>query len=395
MHMFVEDSFHRHFCKKILNSAKRNNRTLSPLVSVSFGSCEQVFATNGYGTGNFLMSIYTLRSVAQAIGDVNIYLSCDDAYQQRGKLILPWLTGWFPQVVTTTANNDSSASIFPVYGSNVTSTARCMQIDNTLKLPLAKRIHDIQYDLRRMAVSLIGIPSKEHPSLAFAESHLWINKTAFSPVHALVALEKGESAVLSNIELDDAVLHFRCGDLILSTEPRYGFMKFDSYANHISPEARSIGIVTESFDTDGQHRQAESRQVTRDRCRIVVNAFVEQLKKRFPDARVSIRNGREETIASTYSRMIMANQTIISLSTFAFFPAIATFGKAFIRRPSRRNLGAWIVKAVEEEKVDNVVLIDEPDWLPTARCKRMWGEDGSAVLEWFRSETTSKQNKKL
>lgn len=167
-------------------------------------------------------------------------------------------------------------------------------------------------------------------------------------------------------------------------------MKFDSYARHISPQAQSIGIVTESFDSDAQHRGAEGGQVTRSRCRKVVGAFVDHLQERFPHTRVRIRNGKGETVALTYARMVMANQTIVGLSTFAFFPAIATFGQALIRKPSKTDLGGWLLKARIEEKLDNIVMVEEPDWLPTAKCKRMWGEDGSAVLDWFRSETSHK-----
>jgi len=111
------------------------------------------------------------------------------------------------------------------------------------------------------------------------------------------------------------------------------------------------------------------------------------LEKRFPNARVSIRNGPGETIALSYARMVMANQTIVGLSTFGFFPAIATFGQALIRRPSKNDLGGWLIKSNIEQKANNVVLIDEPDWLPTAKCKQIWQDDGSAVLEWFRNNT--------
>ena len=48
----------------------------------------------------------------------------------------------------------------------------------------------------------------------------------------------------------------------------------------------------------------------RNRCRALISAFVDYLQSRFPKARITIRNDPNETIALTYARMIMANQSM-------------------------------------------------------------------------------------
>jgi len=55
------------------------------------------------------------------------------------------------------------------------------------------------------------------------------------------------------------------------------------------------------------------------------------LQREFPRAVVRVHNDPDETIALTYARMIMANQTFAVMSTFALFPAIANFGMGYIK----------------------------------------------------------------
>lgn len=90
-----------------------------------------------------------------------------------------------------------------------------------------------------------------------------------------------------------------------STHPLYGFMKFSGYTKHISPEARSVGILTQPFDQTSQTRDLDAGSLVRDRCRIVVTSFVDYIQKRFPRAaaRVRIHNNPNETIALTYARI--------------------------------------------------------------------------------------------
>jgi hypothetical protein len=194
MHAFVEDGFNGRFCPRIIGV---NNG-----VHVSFG-CDDLFRHNHYGTGNFLMSMYILRSTAKAIGNVDVLVTCHDAQVQKGLLILPWLTGWFP-------HNDSGSLVDDVV--NASNAKKCRKLKQRISSPLGERVADIQFELRKMAVALVGIPSRDHPSYAFSQENLWKEqKDDTLPVYGIRSPHKDEKSIVPNVILDDAVLHFRCG----------------------------------------------------------------------------------------------------------------------------------------------------------------------------------------
>jgi hypothetical protein len=45
--------------------------------------------------------------------------------------------------------------------------------DTYHECPIGHMLPDIRYELRRMAVALVGIPHENHPAAAFAERYLW------------------------------------------------------------------------------------------------------------------------------------------------------------------------------------------------------------------------------
>ena len=185
-----------------------------------------------------------------------------------------------------------------------------------------------------------------------------------------------------------AVLHFRCGDLISSNHPSFGFMKFGSYSRHLDQNVTSIGIVTQPFDDHGQAREYDGGESKQAKCKKVVYALVDHLQEKFPAARVAIRNDANETIALTFARMVMAKQVVIGITSFGVFPGIATFGTSYIRKPDYDKApNRWLLRPKVEEVLDNVKLVEEPR-LMAMSCRRMWKEDGSAVLDWFRSYET-------
>jgi hypothetical protein len=242
--------------------------------------------------------------------------------------------------------------------------------------------------LRRMAVALVGIPSSaDHPARQWAADHL--EDRARAPFMQ-VAAALDDAPLYKNVELDDAVLHFRCGDLISSTHPAFGFMKFGSYSRHLDKKSiQTIGIVTQPFDADAQVRRYDGGQSNKDKCRRVVYAFVEHLQNEFPQAKISIRNDAKETIALTFARMIMARQVVIGISSFGVFPAVATFGQAYIRRPDyARAPNRWLLNNPSIDSVAPYVqLVDEPK-LMAVTCKNKWSAtNGTAVLNWFQNYT--------
>jgi hypothetical protein len=153
--------------------------------------------------------------------------------------------------------------------------------------------------------------------------------------------------LLKDVELDDVAIHFRCGDLMQSLHVHYGFMKFSSFANRIQNTTApfSIGIITQPFapaanttndtNTVKVHRPADHGDGVDHLCYVTVHAFVNYLQARFPQARIRIRNGPDETIALAYARLVVANQAFLPISTFSVFPTLASMGRGYLRYPLR------------------------------------------------------------
>ena len=133
----------------------------------------------------------------------------------------------------------------------------------------------------------------------------------------------------------------------------YGIVAFDSYRRYISPSCKTIGIVTASFnETSLRSRDQGTARV----CHMLVNALVKYLQYNFPHANISIRNdGPNETLAMAFARLVMANQTFCSPSTFSIFPAIASFGTSYIQRANLTNFVAPIVQHYKD-----VMYMDGP-----------------------------------
>jgi hypothetical protein len=167
-------------------------------------------------------------------------------------------------------------------------------------------------------------------------------------------------------------------------------MKFSAYTRLISPDIESIGIITQPFERTNQSRYFDATENKRKKCKELVTAFDERLSASFPKARIRIHNGPNETIALAYARMIMAKQTIVGIGTFGVFPALATFGTGYIRKPDYAIApNRWLLYPPADELYDNVVLFEEPNRLMTYQVKQLRklpGRDEN-VLEWFRNDT--------
>ena len=366
------------FCKHVLprewmseeEEEDDHNESSRILVNVTFG-CQDMFEHSGMGTGNFMLTFYALRLMAHTIGHIDVSIHCHDAEQTKKALILPWMTGFFPAV----------EHVVPLQSrTKPTVEEACTHFN---QIALGYQIPAMRYDMRRMALALVGV-SDEH--IAVRDDSFYTNTPPDGSLMQL-SVNHMDEPLYPDTELDDVILHFRCGDLINSDHKSFGFMSFQSFSRHISAQARSIGIVTQPFDdkNGAQMRPLEQTDMNMDRCRLVVTQFVRYLKERFPQARISIRNDVNETIALTVARMIMANQTITAISTFSVVPALATFGSGYIREPDFDNAPNWFLMHPNVSTlVENVILIEEPV-LMAANLKSMWGDDGSAVLEWFQN----------
>jgi hypothetical protein len=382
------------FCETI-----QEMRAVEPSVYITFNitfSCQDLYEVSGAGTGNYLTYFYGLRRVAWSHENVELIYHCHDADETKYDLILPWVTGRVPARPPGVPAVEESEGAHCYYGPSH---------------------HDIQKDLRIMALQLLGLPNstqRDHPLLVFAEQ-LWapeeesedalLNRRRFIP--QLPIPQRPEdlgTPPYSDLDLDEVAVHFRCGDLMDSMNGAFSFMQFQGYVRHISPNATTIGILTQPFDDDDdtqQSRWPDSFKHVQERCRIVVLALVEYIQERHPAAQIFIRNERTERITISYLRLIMAQQAVSGVSSFGVMPIVATFGKGYVRTPDPPAepyhgglfpliVNFWVlVPRIDELTEGQVVLFEEPS-MPVPEMKVLWEQDGEAgVLAWFRNDTTA------
>lgn len=177
-----------------------------------------------------------------------------------------------------------------------------------------------------------------------------------------------------------------------SSHPRFGFVKYDAFASRISTSATSIGIVTQPFDETAQNRAWDSSVEKRRRCKTVVLDFHHYLETKFPRARIRIHNCVNETIALTYARMVMANQSIAGISTFGVFSSIASFGTGYIRMPDNRSAtNQWLLNPPLDMLAppNDLILMIEPNIVMVQQVQQLWEETGGEekILSWFRNSS--------
>ena len=132
---------------------------------------------------------------------------------------------------------------------------------------------------------------------------------------------------------------------------------------------------------------ADRQQV--ERCRTLVHAFKDYLQKQFPNTSISIRNGKSETIALAYARMVMAKQVVGCMSTFSIFPILGTFGTGYYLRPKLYDPSMFLTHRMYPvtkfvDPTNSFVLFDEKNVLLGPQAKDLWDKYGDdAVLKWF------------
>ncbi|KAI2506002.1 hypothetical protein MHU86_8413 [Fragilaria crotonensis] len=148
-------------------------------------------------------------------------------------------------------------------------------------------------------------------------------------------------------DLDEVVVHLRTGDIGQNAHPCYGLVPFHVYTNLIPRTAQTIGVITAPFRQGGRFDFNEA----------VTLAARDYIRSKFPDARVSIRNGNE-SMAVTYARMVAANWSFCGSSTFCLYPALATAGKSYIlQSPLYGGTSSWL--GMVAEMLDNVHYIKD------------------------------------
>jgi hypothetical protein len=313
-------------------------------------------------------------------GGVDVLFTCPDAEEEKKSLIIPWLMGYFPARTNRLQRDNAPTLNMACKGYN--------------DCPIGHMIPYMRHELRRMAIALVGIPYESHPATAFAKKYMQSESpygtgTGMGTKLQLPATAQDEP-LFPGTEIDDACLHFRCGDLMMSNHPSFGFMKFSAFSKRIANDTKSIGIVTQPFDNVGQSRKEDTGKAKQGHCQDVVLLFRDHLAEKFPDAKIRIHNGRNETIALTYARMVMAKQTISPISSFSVFPALATFGRGYIRRPDfRKAPNLWLKSPPVDELFDNIELINEPNRLMVGEIKFLRRREGGNdnVFKWFQNDT--------
>mmetsp|Transcript_1786 Transcript_1786/g.2626 ORF Transcript_1786/g.2626 Transcript_1786/m.2626 type:complete len:447 (+) Transcript_1786:171-1511(+) len=304
--------------EKYENEQKSSHQDVSVELKIS---CRDPFKVFGLGTGNIVMAVYGLRLTAASLG-VGFTFRCQEDEitttslgqmknsfknytQMYTEDVLPWLQGEFqpPQK----HNNPLS---FSPYKPPIPSTSKTCR--GFGRHPLHYMAGAMREDFRNMALKLVGSTTSErHNQDQYANDHP----------------NKKIKPLVFNVTIDDVAIHFRCGDVLGIDTDTYGFIRFDSYRNNISPDASTIGIITQSFD--GKENREQDRQFVIF-CQELVGSLVTYIQGHFPKAIVSVRNV-QETPALAYARLVLANQTFAGMSTFSIFPAIASFGTSYIQ----------------------------------------------------------------
>ena len=444
-------------------------------------SCSDLYKHSKHGTGNYIQAIYYMRLAVKYIPNVKLKLNItcleNDSPEFYSNYILPWFTGvWYTP--TSTMSRVMERIRILVHTQRYKSYRRAMEYENycgRFKVnPTAIMYREMQYDVRRMAIALVGTqpfindddedatqqnhrkPIRkeiqkflhdniyEVPSLEIDLYNTYIrntnnnniNRNTIQSIHNNITLKPGTQQRRindqttnivpliplqspnpdNNILLDDAVIHFRCGDLLSTDLLAYGFLTFHGYSRHISSSVQSIGILTQPFGkiknstdaTIGQlhanvTEQGRQRAVTSDqerlldtgnetisrRCRTLVYAFQDYLQDNFPKAKVHIRNDRTETIALAYVRMVMAKQVVGSMSTFSIYPIIGTFGTGYYLRPKLNDPSYWAENNIYPvTKIWDIrtVIFDEDAKLLGTKTRDLWDAYGDdVVLQWFRT----------
>ena len=410
--------------------------TNTPILLNITVSCRELFENTPSGTGNWISMVYAMRLAVASLPNVRLVFHCTDELNGRTDYVLPWISGSFfhsPSESTTTTTSYESPKLSSQHDTTVHPTANKVKdptIDQVCRgfyyggAPIGHLLPAMRYELRRMAIALVGAPPTNQPAQEFVRQYGDNNNNnnndnrrssrLLPPSGGILQLPPPTSSssssgtpLIPNVQLDDVVIHFRCGDLMVSYDPSFAFLNFPSFANRIDPDTPSIGIVTQPFGNtpsalngatttttaaQATLRSLDKGRVKQERCRIVVLDFVDYLQTRFPQARITVHNnGPQESIALAFARMILANQTMTAVSSFGVFPIVAAFGRGYIAAPNfDKAPNDWLLdrslQADLEGKVE--LIMDDPgSRIMVKDMRSMWSQGQDKVLAWFRNET--------
>jgi len=117
--------------------------------------------------------------------------------------------------------------------------------------------------------------------------------------------------------IPSVAIQYRCGDNIGFGKTRYGLLPFRAFKSRIPPWAASIYVIADSPNRQQGHPYSS-------RCGTILTALFSYLTKSFPKAIVVVKRGGDQFL--DYARLIRANVTICSASTFCLWPSLANVG---------------------------------------------------------------------
>ena len=134
-------------------------------------------------------------------------------------------------------------------------------------------------------------------------------------------------------------------------------------------------------------------------CERLAGALVDYLQERFTKARIRLRNDVNESVALSYSRMIIAKQTIVgSVSTFGTYAALASWGESFIIKPDFDHApNGWMVKGINKEKDTKLMMVHDPHPLLVTQSTHLWWSERKtggreAMIEWLKDEGDTEES---
>ena len=286
-------------------------------------NCTLLGRDDGLGTGNWVLGMYMTRIVA-ASANIDMEFHCSDGDYRHD--VLTWLQGCYP--------------ITPLQERIGPIDEERLCVGEMRRVPVYRAAYDIRRDMRNLVTKGLDVHQATEvggrsPGGNPGSSPLdkWLPPPVETNRHY-------DTELFGSVFLDDATIHFRCGDVLKLKNPRgdYGFTRFVEYAKRISPTTRSIGIVTQPFEA-AQNREQDANNT--DKCKMIVTSLQTYLQNHYPTATVSIRNGPGETLVLAYLRIAAANETMTSLSSFSAFPLLANYGESHYEH-GRLLVNQWL-----------------------------------------------------
>jgi hypothetical protein len=115
---------------------------------------------------------------------------------------------------------------------------------------------------------------------------------------------------------DDFAIHLRCGDVLARGIKGYGVLPVGAMIALIPPEARTVGIITQDWESKCQPGKSCSCQ-----CKRIVNSMAELIEK---ERKVTVKVRADFEELASWARLAFAPMgTVCSPSTFCLYPTLA------------------------------------------------------------------------